>query len=212
MRARRDPRAGYTLLELMIVVVIIAVVSALAAPGIVETMRENKVYQGTSDITRMFRQARLEAVSRGTAVAIRFDGNAGRGRFAMYRSTVSSCRMTNWMAPVADPLAGTLLTTLDFNRAPYQITGGVDVRAEYCPGISVTKACGAPNAGPMWICYAPGGRLYWRAGDVGNFNDSPAGAVNGWPFRVARREAGVDTGVARVVFVPFGGGTARVQQ
>ncbi|MCC7535827.1 MAG: prepilin-type N-terminal cleavage/methylation domain-containing protein [Deltaproteobacteria bacterium] len=223
MRVRSDRVAeghgatsGYTLLELMIVIVIVAVVSALAVPGIINTLRENRTYQGASDIARLFRQARLDAVGRGAATAVRWQrvGATPRGRFEMWRSPVSSCSMTNWTT-AAQPTSATLFTALDFSQSPYQVTGGADIRAEYCSNLDVTRTVCTAGAAEMWVCYSPAGRVFWSTTGAG-FTDNPTGGAvtigGGWPFLVRRFESGAPISVSRVAFVPFGAGGARVQQ
>lgn len=63
---------GFTLIELMVVILIITVVAALAAPSAVVQMRERRVQEAARSIALLYREARLQAVGRGAAVLVRY--------------------------------------------------------------------------------------------------------------------------------------------
>ncbi len=64
---------GFTLIELMVVVVIITLLAAIAAPGINKRLRSYKARAQTEEIASIYRTARLKAMGRGAAVLVRFD-------------------------------------------------------------------------------------------------------------------------------------------
>jgi prepilin-type N-terminal cleavage/methylation domain-containing protein len=72
MNASRMGNKGFTLIELLIVVAILAIASAIAAPGISQ-MRQNTVLKSEArDLLSAFHTARLEAVKRNADVTISF--------------------------------------------------------------------------------------------------------------------------------------------
>lgn len=74
---RASQQRGFTLIELMIGVVVIAVLIALALPNFRETSIRTKVASNTNDLIGAISLARLEAVKRGVPVAV--IANAGSG-------------------------------------------------------------------------------------------------------------------------------------
>lgn len=63
-------KQGFTLLELMITLAIVAIMLAMAVPGFSAMMRENAIHTSRDDLFRAFRFARDEASKRATRVSI----------------------------------------------------------------------------------------------------------------------------------------------
>jgi prepilin-type N-terminal cleavage/methylation domain-containing protein len=66
-------RDGFTLLELVIVVGIMAVVTALAAPNAYRWMSKRRLVSAVDELYVVFQKARVRAVRENTDVVIRFD-------------------------------------------------------------------------------------------------------------------------------------------
>jgi prepilin-type N-terminal cleavage/methylation domain-containing protein len=115
---RRRPLApgrarGFTLIELMAVVLIITVFAGLAIPTIVIQMRDRRVQEAARRIGLVYREARLRALGRGSAVLVRIvDGDVTvrearlgvpvNGDAGCADLPVSSCLNTNWGGLNAD--------------------------------------------------------------------------------------------------------------
>lgn len=72
------PRAGFTLVEMMVVLAILAIVLVLAAPGFVEMISNNRMVTKVYSLRATLNNARSEALARRAPVVIcpTTDGNA----------------------------------------------------------------------------------------------------------------------------------------
>ena len=64
---------GFTLIELMLVVGLIAVLAAATAPSIIEGMRRFEVSTASQQVASAIRLARYQAVGKNMTVRVRFD-------------------------------------------------------------------------------------------------------------------------------------------
>jgi type IV fimbrial biogenesis protein FimT len=69
-RAAPLVQAGYTLVELMVVVAIVGILTAIAIPGFTQLTQKQKVDSQVSALTSAMRLARAEAVKRGQQVTL----------------------------------------------------------------------------------------------------------------------------------------------
>src|SRR5258706_10552435 len=99
---------GFTLLELMIVVVMIGVLVALGIPSISAQMRDRRTNQAAHQVALLFRQARSLAMGRGAAVLVHFDsGTITQGKIDVREALdvepahspslpATSCSLADW--------------------------------------------------------------------------------------------------------------------
>lgn len=64
---------GFTLFELLVVMALIAILSAVAIPVVIESSARNAVWTASEQIGSQIRQARLKAISRNRSFRVRFD-------------------------------------------------------------------------------------------------------------------------------------------
>jgi type IV fimbrial biogenesis protein FimT len=68
--AQPPQAAGYTLVELLAVIVIISVVSAIAFPNFQGMMNSNRLASGTNEVMATLQNARMEAIRRNKRVVV----------------------------------------------------------------------------------------------------------------------------------------------
>jgi len=183
---------AFTLIELMIVVVIVAVVTGLAAPAIGTAMRDRKHASAALDVVRVFTGARSAAAGYGRAYSVRYSAAAaeGQGSLEVRRGDNNRCNgSTDWSAvPV--------LAELGYSPAAQGVTDGFKLLLAVESGETFLE-----------LCYEPSGATTWRTEADGRFaTAAPAGNDNrgGFGFTVAREADGETEGVTRRVVAPFG--------
>jgi len=71
----RTARRGFSLLELMIVLAVMTVVAAIAAPNMLESMREGEVYKAAEIVRRTLAESRKFAIDSGLDYQFRYEVN-----------------------------------------------------------------------------------------------------------------------------------------
>jgi type IV fimbrial biogenesis protein FimT len=174
--------AGFTLLELMVVVILIGVLVVTAVPSITKQMRDRRTNQAAHEVAMLYRQARSLAMGRGAAVLVRFDGTAN-GRIEVREATTApnsvagrcaslpsaSCSGGSWDA--AQTTLNRLVSSFDLNNNGRY----TDVKMTFFQGN------GASAGNSVDICFTPLGRPFRRADFAGTFTpmiDVPYLVVN----------------------------------
>lgn len=199
----RGKRAGFTLVELMVVLAIMGVTVGLAVPSMNGAMADRRVGMVARDIVRIYRQARYSSMAYGRAHGVSFFYNivtvmplpawSKNWHFKLYRGTSSGCLRNQWdfLGTTDDRLVDAIRVT-DFD-----------------PDITDDDAVLVEAWNFQFMCYEGGSsNRLWRS-DVFS-HGWPVSGAGGIGFAVSRVVDGEARGVVRKVFVPFGASTARI--
>jgi type IV fimbrial biogenesis protein FimT len=196
---------GFTLVELMTVVIMITIFAAISIPLMTQQIKERRAAEAADRVATLYRNARLRAMGRGSAVLVRFSPGT-RGRFdvreAQRGSTaesgcealpVSSCLLPDWNGTADEDYR--VLSALDLsNRSEYgELT--IDMLNRSNSEIS-----------NLDVCFTPMGRTFFRT----NTEQPLLPLTEMHVAEVWRGEGSTKLGrTRRVILLP--NGTARVE-
>ena len=76
MQDKHEKQHGFTLIELMITIAIVAVLITLAAPSFSEFFAKNRLKRATEEVYGLIVKAKAETVTRNTNLTVSVDGDA----------------------------------------------------------------------------------------------------------------------------------------
>ena len=221
-RRRLRANRGFTLIELMVVVILIAVFAALASPSFRDSRDDRTAFDYARQYQQLLVQGRARAAGTGSA-HLAVLGTSGRGFIRLYAALdgtaaptgpapVASCKadLNQWNEAQSDPpnLNGTRAKFIDgtnLNRPG--VNEDMELKSRLLNG-------GGAEVQYLAICITPSGVTYVGAGD------SPAIAINAMrgssPFngtveaQISRNRGAVRTGLLRRVMIT-GGGAPRLR-
>lgn len=182
-------------------VIIIGILAAIAVPGAANRFRENRSQRAANEIATLYRNARMRAMGRGSAVLVRW--NAGAETFQVLEAIQGP-----------DPTPACASQPVAQCRAPatrWQVPGTVNqllgtFSAQALGELTTTVTLGGAEVDELDICFSPMGAAFMAESDVGANAAllQPMGAI---PVVRVSRDSGV--GLTRqILFLP--NGTSRV--
>jgi prepilin-type N-terminal cleavage/methylation domain-containing protein len=210
IRIRHRHSAGFSLIELMVVLVVMGLMAAAAAPSIGLIQADNRQVSATMDLVRFSRRARALTRSTGVAHLLRFQAASsnGLGQMGLFAGMTARCQQTPWNLAFTAPVNSPLLAFENFDMAFYNRTAPgvaprdndsgrhvIHLRAAQPPTLTTDIAA-------LQLCYQPDGDSYFLA-------SANAGAlvrqIVPLQFTISRLLNGAASGVDRIVVFPVGG-------
>jgi type IV fimbrial biogenesis protein FimT len=145
-KACRRAVKGFTLVEMLIVVAIMAILLALAVPSFNSTVRDNRVLSATNSLAASVAQARSEAVKRGRMVSICPSSGA-------YTNCVGTNWATGWIIYLENSSVTTGGTPNPDTTDPL-LPNGIIAVGSALTNVAVTKTLGNGNS---YIRFSPRG-------------------------------------------------------
>lgn len=221
-------KSGFTLIELMVVVIITSVLLTYAVPSISRTIADRRCATLVSEIVRMGRRARAAADNNQPAhlLVIRPSGGTnGQAQVALLRGTTTRCDRQNWQAadaacpPRARP-AGQIEPCpeyLDANDSVW-FSNPHELRLRSVPAGSepaLVALLEGSESSTTSICYEGTGATYWSTQALSPtmaFNDlNTVGGSFLFTVGLYNTSDARVTNVPRVISFPLGGTPRRVR-
>jgi len=201
---RPPPRQGFTLIEVMMVLVLIGVLSAMIAPGLSEVLADSRQSGAAENLVRLHRFVRARVNETGLAHLVTYDsaGNNGLGKIRVLEGMNNHCSTTPWGQAVAGHSPVDVLEMFEFNPAG-DLSLGQPAASDTNRQVILLFAGASPGLATITLCFQPNGMTFvgTPAGQNWTFQAQQQPVV----FTVHRKVSGVQHGVDRQVVFPIGG-------
>lgn len=155
---RRHASRGFTLIELVAVVLIIGITAALATPSIAAQVRERRARDVAQRVAVLYSSARMRALGRGSAVMVRFRKASGFTVLESIEGTTAATRLSGSRAACAtQPGLGCLANNWSPGADTFRQVAELPLQTDISIVTSNQSATATDN---MDICFTPMGRSF----------------------------------------------------
>ena len=202
-RAHPSGTRGFSLIELMVVVVIVSILTILAVPSLSAARMDQTAYGDAGAIMQLFRSARTRAIGWGAAMLVSATASGSdRGTFTLYQNAIGGVPSTTCGPPTdwSGAAAGQVVTAVD----GVNLNGNAEADASLQATIWWTAGA-APSAGQnslpsLFVCFTPLGRSYVSTGAIRTPTMFSPATLSYSPIEIDLQRTGVST--VRAVLVP----------
>lgn len=187
-------------MELMVVVTIIAILSALVLPSMTQAMRERHAQEAAVEVIDLLREIRGRAMYRGRAQTVVMRQVGTSVRIEAYEGTESSCRLSRFRSTAGTGFVpAEQIALLDMSSAQYTRDNLASV---------ITIPTGTTY---LQLCYTPMGNTFFATEEISipstvwSNDTGVVGSGGAFQVDVFQSRSGVVSGVRRRVLIPLGG-------
>jgi prepilin-type N-terminal cleavage/methylation domain-containing protein len=210
--ARRQ--AGFTLLEMMVVITVMGTMAALLAPGINEALADARASSAAEDLVRLSRAMRARSQATGLAHLLTFTSDSasagGLGVITVHEGMNNHCRQTPWRTTITGTVANghAPVDSLNLAHGNYNPPTGSSSPTAEDNNRQVIRMVASQNeiaVTAIAICYEPSGATWQGPSAAGNVGFAFTRQVQPITFTISRTVNREARGRNRVVrFQPAG--------
>ena len=204
-------RAGFTLVELMVVLSVMGILVSAALPSMSEGLADRRVAMIARDVVGLFQRARYMSMAYGRAHQVEYMNDSATGltnqvyAFETLRGTAGACSLSTF-----ENAAGKVLDDLDCDDPGHWRCVDHLYANTYDADPGDDDMVRVDGWQDTTFCYEAGSNNQVFVDTVLFANWQNANAQSGFGFVVYRELDGNPVGVARKVLIPLGTGSPRL--
>jgi prepilin-type N-terminal cleavage/methylation domain-containing protein len=210
---QRAVAPGFSLMELMVVVLLVAVMAMIAVPTLSSARFDRHCYEDAGYVLELFRAARTRALARGGAVLVHMkaDNGSQHGRFEVWEAVTADIGDGGTGAFIRTPMSSCktpTVWTLTSTSTSSFFVDAVDMNGKIEQEASIFATVYDPAAATVsdaYICFTPLGHVYYSTTNTFDATLPLNGVVQVWVTQNDATQASGYRGIQRRVVIPSSG-------